>query len=606
MEYIWPEDKRFIWPQTPNDPRWMWPADPTLDPKWRTPENMTCLPPPLPQRWPNDPIVPNQTINNTLPPPAPNTTNLTNSPFNYSNFTLPNGSFPNTSQPPLGKEFMDPYGNISRFSLPNYSNPAVPRPGFTFPDPNHLIVPPYAFPPFPINPEDIPRVYKGIPNQPFGLIPPLAIPVWAKLNPNTYVLDPRPPPPAPPGTMWIPYFYYPLPHRGENSGKIGVVPQYVLVPIGTPIPTVQPVAIPVLIVPPPGIVIPVDPQNPNRPALVLYPMPVLFKPVDPNLKIDYKKLDDEKRANEARADKNKDIDKANDKNPPSPPLPNGTNTTQPNQTNPNQPGPNNTNPPGPNNTNPPGPNNTNPPNPPANNTTNATNSPPVLLPNGTVVIPPSTPNGTIIYDETGKPVKEYLGTDTVCDDWRIGVLVNRHFKNEYQWKYSDYELDKDGQYRYCARYRQIPRFKDFDQDTINKLLNKTGQNGANGPNGANGTNGQNGANGPNGQNGTGNNGGPAAHDNGAHKDVIPPSVNANKIRIEVPCENQVNVVLNDRNLELDRETKDGLGRKCSIWVNSKVEAEDYKAHQKAIADQMATGTVKQLAFLRMAPIRFDG
>ena len=168
-DFKWPEDLRFKWPESPNDPRWFWPADPTLDPKWRRPDNDSCLPPILPQRWPWDPVFPNTTINNTSPFPnsttptnqtTPNTTNPANNTTNPGN----NSTSPNNTSVPVPPEFKRPDGTVPPFSYPNVSEPSQPRPGFIAPDPTWLYLGPYSLPPFPIGKVHIPSVYKGIPN----------------------------------------------------------------------------------------------------------------------------------------------------------------------------------------------------------------------------------------------------------------------------------------------------------------------------------------------------------------------------------------------------------------------------------------------------------
>ena len=637
-DYIWPKEMRFIWPTTPNDPKWIWPADPTLDPKWRQPADPSWLPPPLPQRLPSDPVLPNQTINNsypnntslpnntTPPAPAPNSTQPATPAANNTspNATAPNNSTANNTTPPIAPPFSDPAtGLLIPFAIPNVSDPPKPHPGFTYPDPNNLIQPPYAPPPFPISPDDIPSVYKGIPNQPFGLIPPQAIPIWQPVNPKSYCIIPRPPPEAPVGAKWIIYIYYPIPFRCEYSGKIALVPQYILVNLATPVPTSLPASIPILIIPPIGVVVP-DPStmaNPNQPKLVEYYMPVLFKPVDPAIQPKIYRRDGEILADQARLDKNTGINNWNKNHTPPPPNnstnPTNNTTTPPNPNNPANPA-NPSNPANP--TNPANP--ANPANPPANGTNpppaNGTNPPPAngTNPNGTAPangtapnfnVTPTTNNGTIIYDNNGRPVRELVGYDTVCDKWRIGVLVNRHFKQGFEWSYSDYELDNGGEYRYCVAYRQVPRFIDLTPELLAKMgLGPDGKPLNASANGTNGTNGNGtgpggaGSAGAGGANGTG-----AAGPGMGATTANLPSYNANKIRISVPCSSTLSIVLNDRNFNVDKETADSLGKKCSIWVNNQVEAQNYIQHQKDIAANMQTGTVTQLAFLNMVQLKYD-
>ena len=62
--------------------------------------------------------------------------------------------------------------------------------------------------------------------------------------------------------------------------------------------------------------------------------------------------------------------------------------------------------------------------------------------------------------------------------------------------------------------------------------------------------------------------------------------------MEVPCENTLTVILNDRNFEASKETKDSVGRKCHIWVNSQAEAQDFQKRNDEAAKQQAAGGVK--------------
>jgi hypothetical protein len=186
----------------------------------------------------------------------------------------------------------------------------------------------------------------------------------------------------------------------------------------------------------------------------------------------------------------------------------------------------------------------------------------------------------VYYDPDGKPTKELIGMDIVCDKWSIGVLVNRHFKNEMQWKYSDVEFYDDGFFRYCARWRRVPRFRDLYFPGLPWSPNSNGKGQGSGPN-ANGANGTNGTGST--QPGAGTNGAPGSTPGPGP--VTPPTLNVHKTKIEVPCSNEVNVVLNDRNLEVGRDTKDALGRKCTIWVRTEEVPENFKQHQDNMNDK---------------------
>ena len=618
--YKWPVDTRFQWPKNPEDPKWMWPSQPLLDPKWRQPNVTTDLPKPIGQRRPEDPIIPGKPI-----PTTPNTTGL----------------YP--------KEPRDPNEIIPRFYIPSADPVPQPRPGYIFPDPTYLITTPHSKPPFPANDTDLPNVYKGVPNQPLGLIPSLAIPIWVPLNPKIYVIDPRKEPVAPPGMKWIPYFYYPLPHRTRITNRIGVTPQFILVPNWYLPPTSEPVTIPVFIRPPPGVKFEIDPLNPQVPKLIRYDMPVLFKPVDPLIKIKIPRRDIGIITIQVRQDRDKDIDKTNiDNLTPKPPKGNITEEVRPPLLG-TPSTPNSTNPPGPNTTTPnqTHPNTTIPPN--QTNQTNQTTPPtPPIAPNITIPPPywppmnPTTPNGTVVYDDKGKPLREIIGYDDVCDDWRVNVLVNRHFKQAFEWKYQDMELHSEGEYSYCAKWRKVPRFKDFSKDDYldylkhNNLTNQSQAVGITPPGQTPGSNNSttqitlpngtvisipsagnpNGTNGTNGTNATAPS--PAEIERAKkmqqllddikknpNEGVAPPPINVNKIKIEVPCQNELNIVLNDRNYQTPKETKDELGRKCHIWVNNEQEALDYKKRNEELAKALRKNTVKQLAFQQMIRLRFD-
>ena len=284
-DYRWPEESRFEWPTSPSDPQWIWSSCPELDAKWRRPANPSNLPNPIPQRRPEDPFAPGKPINRN-----PSSDDIT---------------------PPRGSPRDFPPGTIPRFGFPKIDPNPEPSPGFTFPDPNFFIVLPHTRAPFPVIPADFCKVYKGIPNQPLGLLPPNAIPAWESINPRIYVIDKRTLPNAPPGTKWITYFYYPLPHRTAVTNRVGLVPQLILVDVNYPPLTVRPITIPVMIILPAHIKLPEDPRNPGTPSFVEYMMPVLTKPVDPKLRFKIIMRNYQDKATKARFDQNKKIDDVN-------------------------------------------------------------------------------------------------------------------------------------------------------------------------------------------------------------------------------------------------------------------------------------------------------
>lgn len=556
--FKWPQTNRFIWPQDPSDPHWMWPSEPLKDPKWRRPQNLENLPPSIGQRRPDLPFQPNK--------PIPTHQN-------------PEGLQPtNTS-------------TIPRHSIPPVEESPQPRPGYSHPDPNQIITMPHARPPFPVDDADLPCVYRGVPNQPLGLLPTLAIPVWKKPNPKIYAIAKRPPPKAPTDLKWIPYFYYPLPHRTKKTNRIGLTPQYILVDKDLNPPVVEPTSIPVYISKPPAPNS--KPSKPSKPSLILYNMPVVHKPVDPALKMKIRANDDQKRSVQAKLDKNKDIDQKNIKYLSMPPkvnnptnLPKVTNTTNIV-----------------NRRTVPSPGHPAPPSKPNNISTTTVNemkmTPPPPPPKVHYPpIKPSSPNSTVVYDDsTGMPLREITGYDTVCDKWEVSVLVNRHFKHAFEWRHSDMELSHEGANRVCVSWKKVPRFKEIDAERMKKYFQQNGLNVAT-------------------MNST--KGGKLTEAEKKRQDQLAklkanpdinisvPTVNINKIRIEVPCDNHLDVVLNDRNMnEATKEVTDTVGKKCHIWVNSQQEAQDYKQRNSEMAKRQKLSTVKQLAYMRMVPLSYD-
>jgi hypothetical protein len=547
--FVYPVENRFIWPKDEKDPDWYYFGFPRQDPRWRSPADTNHIAPPIPQRRPEDPVIPNKSIE--VPP---NATGLSPPPTNTSAF---------------------PEGMIPRFRVPTIDPKPVPRPGFNFPDPAQLITSPHANPPFDVSPEFFPYVYKGVPNQPLGIIPPNAIPIWQTPHPTVHLILPVKTPPAPAGTKWIPYFFYPLPHRTKITQRIGLVPQFILVDEAFVIPHVQPLTIPVFIKKPKDVVIKLNPLNPKMPNIINYQMPVVLKPVDPQLAPLMIRFNAQIMANQARLDKNKQIDMINwNRTHPAKPAPgteaNATkNGSIPGQTTPG-----------------------------SNNTTNTS----IPLPP-----PPAVPsNGSILFGPDGMPLRELVGYDDVCDEWKISVLVNRHFQNSQSWKVNDYTLDADGNQKICIRWKKVPRFKEIDPALLKKWqdwknardaalkkqqeldeLNKKKQAKANG--------------------------GPYDEDEynkWMNKDanITRPELELNKIQIEVPCENDLDIVLNDRNFEMPKEVKDTLNRKCKIWVNKSTQGSDYKKYIESLRAQKQAKAqaqkVRQLAFMQMVPLDY--
>ena len=531
-DFKWPKDHRFKWPQAPSDPKWMWPLDPTKDPKWRKPLDPTSLPQPIYQRTPEDPVkvskpipmtpyedpfrsyIPelNITANNTQPIKSNepekllgpldekvkaqplNTTNpdtpktVVHHRFDPFGNPLPFGataqrevtpkvetkteayiekpipSLTQTIKQPTDNQFMNmmfpnrsmesPDGKFTQFSFPELGKVPEPRAGYEQPNPKHLITKPHNKPPFPVDDEDVPRVYKGIPNQPFGLMPPKAIPVWEKINAAKYSRVFRSPPPAPAGSKYIPYFHYPLPHKTVN-GRPAVVPQYILVNENTPEPTMRPESIPILI-------------GKNQSNLTQYDMPVLSKPVDPLLREKLRQYTAKQKVLEARKRKNQELQKSK-----------------------------------------------------------------VLRERA--MLPLDERPEHYNYDHQNQ---EITGYEMICEDWRVGVLVNRHFKQTHEWSYTDGKLDNEGKYRYCVKWRKAPRLANIIQSLPKAVETKI-------------------------------------------NDKVEQKVtgtNASKDTIKALCTNELHVVLNDRagGRYVPKRTKDEYIENCISYIYSKTQAEKLK------------------------------
>ena len=220
------------------------------------------------------------------------------------------------------------------------------------------------------------------------------------------------------------------------------------------------------------------------------------------------------------------------------------------------------------------------------------------------MLPPEK-NGTYFYDNYGNPISELIGYDVVCDDWRIGVLVNRHFKQGYEWNYEDFVFDGEGKYRYCLKWRKVPRFRLLYPNGF-PWANGAGSNGNGmGPNGVNGNgingskNGQGNDNGAGSGTGAGPNGGAnGLGANGNPPGALAPTITINKIRVEVPCSDQLSVVLNDREFNVPKKVKDKLGKKCSIWLSPEQVEENFKQRQERMAKKANSPKVAKLPPLK--------
>src|SRR3990167_3734111 len=614
--YRWPKDNRFESPASPEEPTWYFPKDPTKDPKWRRPVHASVLPKPIGQRTPEDPvkadtpIVPSATKGARIPLIPSNSTNSSNQTNTTNNTTLPllTGYDPNEvkKQPepkkpepkeqkpkpkydPFGNlipqddkgveslpaqkvvaaavvekvvvpqdnlgyhpanriasaqnstanqtnsskkkdtpaldpnQVLDPFGNpipmaevdmkekfrdptnYTKFSIPNISteslkDPAA-RPGYSYPDPAHLVMPPHGRSPFPIDKEDVPRTYKGIPNQPFGLMPPNALPAWEPLNPKLYTDLFRSPPPAPPGSKWINYFYYPIPHSSPVTSRVAVIPQYILVPDTYMLAKAAPTSIPILIFPDQliknlSLGQPI-PTPLTAKDLRLYNMPVIRKPVDPTLRDQIQLRDITKKVLQARSEKNAILHE-------------------------------------------------------------------LKYDIEDFKVPMNQRLENIAFDRSRQ---EIIGFDVICDEWKIGVLVNRHFIQAFEWGYSGdniHDFD-EGRYRYCAKWHEQPRFKGIPLSPRPSPPPPK----------------------------------PAAP--AIEIKVNPPIVK--KPFKKFPCDIELYTVINDRNLWIPKRTRDLWIQRCKIWLDNQEQADDFhRLQDKTLAQERAKHQeVVQLAMLRSKP-----
>jgi hypothetical protein len=619
--YKWPQDNRFSSPSSPEDPGWYFPKDPTKDPKWRRPVDESILPKPIGQRTPEDsvdpekpiipsvtkgariPLVPDKSSNKIPPTNSSNATNNTSQPlltgydplevkkqpeskpaitnstdkpkFKFDPFgnpipdaekgvetlpaqkvqaaplvekvvvpqdnlgyhpatrvvkpnndnknvsTVPGASQANkTDSLPLDpNQLLDPFGNpipmgdvkmqekfrdpnnYTKFSIPNVSAESmkdpIPRAGYGFPDPSHLYTPAHGRSPFPIEKEDVPRTYKGIPNQPFGLMPPNALPAWEVLNTKVYTELFRSPPPAPTGSKWINYFYYPIPHSSRQTTRVAVISQYILVPSAYTLPP-APTKIPILIFPDEiiknmSLSLPI-PSPLTAKDLRTYDMPVLRKPVDPTLKEALRLRDMRKNVLQSRSEKNAILHE-------------------------------------------------------------------LKYDIEDFKVPISQRRDSLSFDRSRQ---EVVGFDVICDEWKIGVLVNRHFIQAFEWTYAGdnvHEFD-EGKSRYCAKWHEQPRFKGIP------LVRPT-------------------------------------------PPPAPPKVKIPAVEIKVnppikkplikkfPCDLELHIVVNDRNMFIPKRTKDMWIQRCKLWFENEKEASNFQAiqDQQSAKDRKKIQEVVQLALI---------
>ena len=147
-------------------------------------------------------------------------------------------------------------------------------------------------------------LYKGIPNQPIGLIPPHAIPYWAK-QPEDVVYNKVEVCKPPPNGEFVPFFFYPLPFKETRSKKRVYIPQYILIPTKKntkEMPKKYQKFIKILIRKPRT-----SKDRDPKDKLIEYSMPVLLKPIDPKYRKKLRNYRAKLQANKKREKFNKEF-----------------------------------------------------------------------------------------------------------------------------------------------------------------------------------------------------------------------------------------------------------------------------------------------------------
>jgi hypothetical protein len=393
------------------------------------------------------------------------------SPFNEKPKPRPKSPPPpKITTPPLPPYYFNPYNPSPPPPKPTKANPhpkhkppkplpyIIPpapkkpksRPYFTPPLPTYVYPIPHRRPPFPAPKPFIPSIYKGVPNQPLGVIPPHAIPFW-KPQPKAVVFMPRKKPPKPDHMgKWVPYFHYPIPFRDKRNKKPVYVPQFVYVPKNwKPVKGKKPDFVPVRIVPPLGK------KKGHKPeGLVDYKMPVLLKPVDPKLRNKMKHYKKKKQVRKERKRRNKKMKKDKKYRPKRPCNQNDIFCRRVELRNLK-----------------------------ANKDKHlrkvkaiCKNSAKPSLCNmeSKNRLFRKHPEYAAEYPEIPlyNPLKSrFMGFKEKCKEWYIGVIVNRHFIHKHQWHIKDYSYDKHGNVRFCKGWMTVP--------VLRKIQYKTGVNGGN-------------------------------------------------------------------------------------------------------------------------------
>ena len=309
--------------------------------------------------------------------------------------------------------------------------------------PNYVYMQPHRPPPFPSPEQFHPRIYKGVPNQPLGIIPPQGIPYW-KPKPDGIHYRPEKTPPVPrlkdkngkPG-KWIPYFYYPIPFKTKDKKMKPIyVPQYILVPHDFK-PSSAPESIPVLVTP---ILKKDTPYKPNN--LETYPMPILNKPVDPTLRNRIKNYKKAKQVIALRKKLNRKMRKDKKFRPERPCKDEDLFCRRIQHRN------------------------------LVVNKNKELRRIERMCKNRRNIRRCYNDMKNRLFRHRPEYVSDwpeipiynpkkfkFMGFTKKCKSWYVGVIVNRHFVHKKQWKIKDYSYDRKGKVKYCKGYFTAPVFK---------------------------------------------------------------------------------------------------------------------------------------------------
>lgn len=298
------------------------------------------------------------------------------------------------------------------------------RPFFERIKPYFVFMKPHSRAPFPCSKKREISLYRGIPNQPIGLIPPHGIPYWVD-QPSDVSYRNLKKCKAPKGSKFMVYFYHPVPFRSGPQNKRVYIPQYILIKKTDKIPKKPVKFINILM----KAVKSLKDKKINK--LVPYKMPVLFKPVDPQLRNKLKNYNWKKNAAQARnkfnqqkklievcSTKKKDCRRR---------LRRHLRTRRDRA---------------------------------LRDIKRKCNGEFGCIELNKLRLFKKHPD----YQVCSKRPKfdpslfKFKGYRKRCAHWYVGVIVNRHFQNSKQWKLKDFSYDPSGKLRYCKKWIKAPIF----------------------------------------------------------------------------------------------------------------------------------------------------